>query len=448
MQCPNCHTAVDDDTIFCGNCGRQIAPQQAEGATVIESMETLGPTRSASAANGMSVKRGSPAQAPTRYTPSTPSPELAGSDNLPLAPSKLSSQPRQPRKFNMGLIVLLAILVVVVIVGGTIGLITLLRNNTGSGNNTVGTPTTNGTVKFIDNQNGIGHNDALTILVNGLSAPPSGSQYYAWIVDTASEQITALGMLGTGDQSLTLKDPGDGTNLLAKGNKVEITLEQGTATAPTGKIVLSSTFPPNAFVHIRHLLVHFDGTPRGVGLLAGLLNQAQQLNAAAAVLQGVSANHRPFSTQCAAQSIIDIAEGIQGTQYKQLDPLCASKNVSLTGDGYGLLGTGGYIANSRTHASLAATQNDSTQIISIHAKHVEIATDDMQQWVTTIDNDALALLNNPGDTTKVAEIVKLANQDVNGVDINGDESVDPVLGEAGAIIAYIHGQYMASLTLL
>jgi hypothetical protein len=71
----------------------------------------------------------------------------------------------------------------------------------------------------------------------------------------------------------------------------------------------------------------------------------------------------------------------------------------------------------------------------------------MKGWITTIDTDALALLNTPTDTAKVQEMVTLANHALNGIDLNGDESIDPVPGEGGAVTAYFHGQLMAALVL-
>jgi hypothetical protein len=78
---------------------------------------------------------------------------------------------------------------------------------------------------------------------------------------------------------------------------------------------------------------------------------------------------------------------------------------------------------------------------------VAICLENMRGWISTIDHDALALLNNPTDTAKVQEIVTLANHTLNGVDTNGDESIDPVPGEGGAATAYYHGQLMAALVL-
>jgi len=235
--------------------------------------------------------------------------------------------------------------------------------------------------------------------------------------------------------------------VLSLGNRVVVTLEQGTVTVPTGQVILSTAFPPKAFVHIKHLLVSFPDTPGKIGLLVGLIDQAQKLSSASQLLQSISASQNSTAIQCAAQSIIDIAEGTPSSNYKLLANQCASENIAEVGDGYGLLGTGGYIANGEAHASLAATQTDTTVSIRVHAGHVAICLENMKGWITTIDQDALALLNNPNDTAKVQEIVTLANHAYNGFDANGDGSIDPIPGEGGAVTAYFHGQLMAALVL-
>jgi hypothetical protein len=308
-------------------------------------------------------------------------------------------------------------------------------------------------VAFLDNQNGSpGHTDALKIAISGLSAPSSGSQYDAWLVNDANEQIMPLGTLVKNGQEFSLNYAGTPgrkhpVNLLSVGNKLEITLEQGQVNLPTGKVVLSGVFPPKAVIHIRHLLLSFPTTPGKIGLLVGLLNQAQLLNGQALILQNVSSSGNTFTIQCAAQSIIDIIEGQNGSHYQPLGDFCALHNIAKVGDGFGLLGQNGYVATASAHASLAATQPDSTKNIQIHAGHVEIAMTNIKRWVTTVDNDALKLLANPSDTSVVSEMVSLSDHAYHGVDTNGDEQIDPVPGEAGAITAYIHGQLMAALPL-
>jgi hypothetical protein len=268
------------------------------------------------------------------------------------------------------------------------------------------------------------------------------------MVDTQSEQPTSLGtLIKNQDGTYTAKSTNGQHNILGLGNKVIVTLEQGTVSVPTGQVLLSATFPPKAFVHIKHLLFSFPDTPGKIGLLVGLTDQSQKLSSASQLLQSLSASQNSTAIQCAAQSIIDIAEGTPGSHYQQLANQCASANIAEVGDGYGLLGAGGYIANGEAHASLAATQTDTTVSIRVHAGHVAICLENMKGWITTIDQDAQALLNNPTDTAKVQEIVTLANHAYNGFDANGDGSIDPIPGEGGAVTAYFHGQLMAALVL-
>jgi hypothetical protein len=447
MQCPHCNAQLEDDTVFCGNCGAEVAPLQAKGATVIykggEGEDDLAAVKST-----RKSYRPSTTQTTVRDNALQPDTPYRGDDT-----STFSASPPPPsRKSNTWRIAFIVVLVVLIIGVGTVGTIALLNNHSSATNNSSANiplaSNANGTVSFSDSQNGSGHSNVVTINVNGLSTPPTGSQYHAWIVDSQSERATGLGTLAQNkDGTYTAKSTDHQQNILSLGNKVVVTLEQGTVIVPTGQVMLSATFPPKAFVHIKHLLVSFPGTPGKIGLLVGLIDQAQKMSSASQVLQGISASQNSSAIQCAAQSIIDIAEGAQGSHYKPVAKQCASENITEVGDGYGLLGTGGYIENGQAHASLAATQSDTTVAIRVHARHVAICLENMKGWVTTIDHDARALLNNPHDSAKVQEIATLANHAFNGFDANGDGSIDPIPGEGGAVTAYFHGQLMAALVL-
>ena len=447
MQCPQCNAQLDDNSVFCGNCGKQIVPLQAKGATVAYKAgagEDEQPTILASPQSSQRPASQTPTSRNYVSQPDTPDPGDA--------PTLLSPPPSPTRKRNTGRVVFIAAMILLVIVIGSIGTVALIKNHTPSQstqtNTSVAGSNTNGTVSFSDSQNGSGHTNVVVVDVRGLSAPPGGSQYNAWLVDTQSEHSIALGTLAQNkDGTYSVKFTNGNNNLLGSGNKLEVTLEQGSVTVPTGQIVLSATFPPKAFVHIKHLLVSFPNTPGKIGLLVGLVDQAQKLSSASQLLQSIVGSQNTVAIGCAAQSIIDIAEGTQGPHYQPLAGQCASQNITEVGDGYGLLGTGGYIANGKAHASLAATQSDTTISIRVHAGHVAICLENMKGWITTIDQDALAMINNPSDTAKVQEIVTLANHALNGVDTNGDESIDPVPGEGGAVTAYFHGQLMAGLVL-
>ncbi len=449
MQCPRCNHFLEEEATFCGFCGTQIVPLQARGATIRpqEEATVIAPSSREVPAKGQFdtvqnapgiVDRGFPAwQAP--HIPQTPL-------TTPVPSSQPTSRGNRPRILLAGKRsrIFIILLVLIIIAGGTIAGALALKNAT--------TPAASGQITFFDSQGGAsGNTDALTITINNLAAPPSGSQYNVWLISDRSEQIIAPGTLVQQGQNYTLHYNGDGsrrhqgTNLLGAGNKIEITQEQGAVTVPTGKVVLIGTFPPLAFVHIRHLLYQFPTTPGHIGLLVGLLEQTRLLNEQAQLLQRAGPGNNT-AIQCFAQSIIDIVEGAHGSHFQPVGGNCG--NIA-TGDGFGLLGNNnGYLLTAAQHASLAANQADSTDTIREFAGQVEIATTNINGWATSIDLNALNVISNPNDNTSIANIVKLANQAYNGVDINGDGHVDPVAGEAGAITAYLQGQLMAQLPVI
>jgi len=448
MLCPQCKTPLEDGSAFCGNCGVRIPSVPNSDATIVSDKTVP----------DVSLRSNNEAPVNSRY--GSPPPErtvLPESYIQTRLQTPATAEPAQkvtpplsawPARGNTRRNILLVLLLLLLIAGGTVGALLILKNNGASGSGA------SGQVSFFDNQNGpTGHTDALSMTINGLSAPPSGSQYDAWLFNDQNEQVTPLGTLVANGQKFSLSYTGptnkrhQNTNLIGLGNRIEITQEQGSVPEPTsGKIVLSGTFPPKAFVHIRHLLFAFPTTPANTGLLVGLRDQTQKLNGQALLLQNVAGGGNQDAIKCAAQSIIDISEGSNGAHFQQLGSACAFHNITDTGDGFGILGQG-YLTTAAQHAALAANQSDSTQNIRTHAGNVEIAMSNIRGWVTTVDADALKLLANPTDTSVVQEMVNLSDHAFHGVDVNGDGQVDPVKDEAGAITAYIQGQLMATLPL-
>lgn len=343
------------------------------------------------------------------------------------------------------------VLVLLLLVGGiAAGSLTLARNilNKPASKTTVGIPSNStATVFFSDSPDGAG--GALKLVTNGLAAPATGSHYYAWLVDTSAEKVLPLGALTAQGRNFSLDFAGK-VNLLGAGNQLKITQDKGTPSLPTGKIVLSGTFPPLAFIHIRHLLFSFGSTPGKVGLLVGLREQARALTEQATLLKSLS-NRGPQAVSCDAQNIVNLVEGVHGHNVQPLNAACSGFNVTNAGDGFGLFdpndANGGYVILASGHAVLAATQNDSTDTIKQHAGRVQIATDNLKKWLTSIDNDAHQLTISPTNTALIQDIVTLSDHVLNGFDLNDNGQVDPISGEAGTVTAYNEGQLMAQLPL-
>ncbi|HEX8983416.1 MAG TPA: serine/threonine-protein kinase [Ktedonobacterales bacterium] len=320
-----------------------------------------------------------------------------------------------------------------------------------------------GAVTFFDSTPNAGYNtDALKMSLISLPTLQKGHKYAAWLIDNTTDKVLPLGVLTL--QPRKSKDyavvyngasgPGQpGANLLGFGKaddgvEVRITDEAQIGTSPSGPIVMKGAFPPKAFTHIQHLLVAFPTTPQHQGYLVGMMQQMSLLYEQANGLKDWIGVQYPKSTLCAAQSIVDIIEGHSGANYQPLGSDC---NVGLqpwpAGDGYGLLGNGGYLEGVRDHVALAVDSPDANATIRMHSQHVYISIKDVAGWLQTIDQDAVKVLQGSRDQATLNEIKGLSQIALNGRALNGDETVNPVPGEAGAAQAYLHGQLLSTLTL-
>ena len=343
-------------------------------------------------------------------------------------------------KSRQRFILVASILLLLILAASTIGIALLSQKSSAMAS-------ASGQVIFFSSQNDpAGQTNALTITIQHLVAPPGGNSYQAWIINAQNEGITSLGKLTEQGKTWSLTYRGTNVNLLNIGGSLEITQEQGTVNAPTGKAILVGTFPNKAFQHIQHLLVGFPATPDNVGMLVGVVQQTHLLDIQAALLQNVATSQNPGAISCVTQSMLNIIEGTQGTHYQQLSALCLQQNVTANGDGFGLLGKG-FLAGAEEHASLALSQPDATAGMRQHAALMDIALNNITGWVTTIEQDVLNLHAHPAAVASVQQITTLADDAYHGVDINGDGQIDPVAGEAGAITAYQQGQLMATLVL-
>ncbi len=355
--------------------------------------------------------------------------------------------PRNRQPMSALRIALVAVVLTAVVVGGVLGVRALK-----GGGGPRGTP--GGQIVFLDSQGGAaGQTNALRLSASNLADLPSGSSYYAWLIDTQAEHVTALGQLQVHDGSATLNfadSSSSDSGLLGLGNTIEITQENGRVSVPVGKVVLIGTFPPKAFVHIQHVLVAFPATPGHVGLIVGALRQYQLLNTQVQVLAQAAQGGDQASVRCQAQGIVDILEGSKGKDYRPLSPQCTTQQTISAGDGYGLIGPkadgsdGGYINFANDHASLASQQADATANMHTHAAQVEAALNTVLTLSLRLRDDAVALLKNPGDSAKVSEMVTLARNAYEGADTNGDGKID----QAGLLTAYEQAQQMATLPLV
>jgi hypothetical protein len=297
--------------------------------------------------------------------------------------------------------------------------------------------------------------DQITISAT-LDTLPERMQYEAWLIDDDRESSRSLGVLeqnDTGQFSLTFVDP-QSENLLGRFNRMEITLEPNPDDSPNSSrnVVYSSGIPPGSLEHIRHLMVGTDETPGEIAVAEGLIaNVSLVKDSAAAMLEASNTGDRA-AMQSNAEAIVNLIVGKQDLSY--YNDWDGNGTIEDPGDGYGLLingGQAGYLDGMIHHASYSAKASGATSEIVMHAEHVEICIQNLEDWAPELRDLALDITRAAQDQDVDAEVLKasiLANQMLDGVDIDGSESIDPIAGEGGAITAVEHAEYLSDMPIL
>ncbi|MDQ2692410.1 MAG: serine/threonine protein kinase [Chloroflexota bacterium] len=305
-------------------------------------------------------------------------------------------------------------------------------------------------------------NDTVALSVAGVPRPEENTHYEAWLVydDGTFRDLGRITFEASGIGRLEVT--GSGMNLLDGIKELRITQEQNDieVSSPTGEVVLSSVFPPQALVHIRNLAVSFEDTPDNLAIIQGLYYfSGSYLNDA---INGTDAdpNYIPISQaydegdettlRQRNEELINMIVGSQSDQYADYDE---DDQVEDIADGYGSLPNGeqpGYLQLTAQEAQAAADAPDSTPNIRLHNESLQICLQNMQEWTNEILPLALALNDTPfGPEMEpvISQLSFLGNALLNGRDVDENGQVDPREGECGAELAYRYGTNMADFQL-
>jgi hypothetical protein len=289
-----------------------------------------------------------------------------------------------------------------------------------------------------------------------MELPSEGSQYEAWLIQDDREQRISLGNIAFDQQnqgSLVFVDD-QGQNLLGKYLTLEITIEPDPDPSPSSSnnIAYSASLPPDGLTHVRHLLFSFNATPENIGFIRGLDADTLLLNESAQQMLASFEARDEAGLDLHAERILNVILGSQSEEYKDWN---LDGTVDDPSDGYGLLLNGenvGYIQGTFTHANLALTSPDATQNMLTHGTHVKDCATNLDGWTAQLRDQLRAILNASFDSPElegtIREAVTLADKIRNGIDVNGNESIEPVSGEGGAVTAYEHAYYMADMAIV
>jgi hypothetical protein len=314
-----------------------------------------------------------------------------------------------------------------------------------------------GRVRFSDSSN---INDRITLILSSIPQPDANTHYELWLIgdDQTARNAGSITFDENHEAQLVFTDPQHQNLLLYR--QIQITREQDNApvSKPTGEIVYSSIFPAQALVYVRNVELAYDGVPDSLALMQGLYYYGgSYINTP---INGDAFNDPTFVSMVQAyknqdeatvrkttEMVINQIVGDASDQYKDYDQ--DGQIDVYSSDGYGSLPNGthaGYLQETALHTKNAADAPDSTSNIREQSEKIKICIQNMDGWTKQILNLALQLNETPFGPEMnpiVDELSKLGNQLVNGVDVNGNEFIDPIAGECGADKAYEYGRYLA-----
>lgn len=304
-------------------------------------------------------------------------------------------------------------------------------------------------------QDGTAPADAVTISTSTMPAAPAGSQYEAWLIADDGEGRRSLGILKFDQNnkgSLNFVDS-EGRNLLGIYSALEVTIEPDpdTNTNTSNNIAFSAKLPEGGLTHVRHLLYSFNATPNQIGFIRGLDADTNLLTQSATQMLDSFLTGNETDVLLQAENMLNVIVGNQSEDHKDWN---ADGTISDPGDGYGMLQNAdnlGYIQGTFSHANLAMTAPDATENMLVHGDHVKASADNVSNWTAELRAQLIDIIQNPSSPDregKIRQAVATTNQIRLGVDVNGNEAIEPISSEGGAVTAYEHAYYMADMEIL
>ncbi len=300
-------------------------------------------------------------------------------------------------------------------------------------------------------QDGTAPADAATVSTSSMPLPPEGNQYEVWLIQDDGEQRISIGQLvfdAENRGSLNYVDSG-GNNLLGIYSALEVTVEPDDGNPnSSNNVAFSVRLPETGLIHVRHVLYSFSATPNQIGFIRGLDANTRLLTDLSARLLTSFETGNDVDVLLQAESMISLIVGNQSPDYKDWN---FTGIIDDPGDGYGLLLNGdqlGYVQGTFTHADLALTSPDATENMVTHGNHVKASVSNVGDWAAQLRIQLISILENPSNPDREAVIrqaVAMANQIRTGLDVNGNENIEPIPGEGGAVTAYDHSYYMADM---
>jgi hypothetical protein len=284
------------------------------------------------------------------------------------------------------------------------------------------------------------HGDKVTLALSGVTPPPAGSVYEAWLSEEGRPPLSLGKLTLTGDIiNHTFTDP-KGRILLGLYSGMFISVEPATDNDPTfsGVMAYQGQIAPGVLAQVRLITAANPATPNGDGLALNALNQVVGKIEPEVVFQknySIS-NNDLAALKTQAEGIINIIEGQSGANFGDLD---GNGEIYDTGDGFGLLGSGdgaGYLQAIINVAAAAAQAPGATAEVKLRAEQTQTAaanTIRLLEQIRDLELQILKVTDTAAAAAPVDQVAAWYNQ-LKNVDSAG--LTDPTKGGIRTVYNY------------
>jgi len=318
--------------------------------------------------------------------------------------------------------------------------------------NLISSPLPLGPTALLRFQDGNAIMDQINLTALAMPAPPEGSVYEAWLIGADGVERLSLGVLvldEIGQGSLTYND-NLSRNLLANYEGVEITIRSSTESDGSEQLAYSYTLPATGLQYVRQLLVSFSLAPQQVALIQGIFVNTQLLDQVAKAMLSAHQMGDQAGIQENAEAIMNLLVGSQSQQHKDWN---GNNQITDQGDGYGFLINAdnlGYIQAIYSHADYVSNSPGASPAMIVNGENIKVCAQNLALWAAQLRDHILTILSpDSADSDQpVRDSAALANQMLNGMDLDNDGEIEAVANECGVLASYEYAYHMADMPLL
>jgi serine/threonine protein kinase len=286
--------------------------------------------------------------------------------------------------------------------------------------------------------------DTVNLQLSGIETAPSGKHYEGWLFSDAGN-LLSIGKFapdGNGNVGLVYTDP-EKRNLAAiyPGFRVSLEPDFGDAPEISREIVFEGSVHDDVVPIVREAILRSPETPLH-SLLDGLETEAF-----------LGQDHLGFSREGIVGD--NLASGLNHAEHALNilvgtdDPRFGDKNndgqAQNPGDGFGVLG---YLNTLQEKATAAAKADPTSAELALHVEFLQAVIENSllrTNGIAQLLERAFIQDSASGALTLIDQALVLYDELLDGLDINGNGTVEPLQGEGGILLVVQHTGYLANI---